>query len=160
ARVHHPNAGIGPDGTYPGEVTEAAAARTDALSRSWQLFSGTVASAFGTRGPGLPAGPAFFPSCPLPPPAPGGTAPLGLIANPLPPDTVQQVEQSILDGASTVLNATTIQNTLKPLLDDVVNGGGIEVTAFGLVLMLWSGSRWLNVYVDTITIMYGLEGRR
>ena len=26
--------------------------------------------------------------------------------------------------------------------------------------MLWSGSRWLNVYVDTITIMYGLDGRR
>ena len=26
--------------------------------------------------------------------------------------------------------------------------------------MLWSGSRWLNVYVDTITIMYGLNGRR
>ena len=30
----------------------------------------------------------------------------------------------------------------------------------GFLIALWSGSRALNVFVDTITIMYGLEGHR
>ena len=32
--------------------------------------------------------------------------------------------------------------------------------SIGFILSLWSGSRALNVFVDTITIMYGLGGRR
>ena len=35
-----------------------------------------------------------------------------------------------------------------------------DVISIGFVLALWSGSRALNVFVDTITIMYGLGGRR
>ena len=35
-----------------------------------------------------------------------------------------------------------------------------DVVSVGFVLALWSGSRALNVFVDTITIMYGLGGRR
>jgi membrane protein len=35
-----------------------------------------------------------------------------------------------------------------------------DVISVGFVLSLWSGSRALNVFVDTITIMYGLGGRR
>jgi membrane protein len=34
------------------------------------------------------------------------------------------------------------------------------VISIGFVIALWSGSRALNVLVDTITIMYGLGGRR
>ena len=30
----------------------------------------------------------------------------------------------------------------------------------GFLLSLWSGSRALNVYIDTVTIMYGLGGHR
>ena len=32
--------------------------------------------------------------------------------------------------------------------------------SIGFVLALWSGSRALNVFVDTITIMHGLGGHR
>ena len=35
-----------------------------------------------------------------------------------------------------------------------------DVISIGLVLALWSGSRALNVFVDTVTIMYGLGGHR
>ena len=35
-----------------------------------------------------------------------------------------------------------------------------EAELHELVLALWSGSRALNVFVDTITIMYGLGGHR
>ena len=39
-------------------------------------------------------------------------------------------------------------------------GGRYDVISIGFVLALWSGSRALNVFVDTITIMYGLGGHR
>jgi membrane protein len=48
-----------------------------------------------------------------------------------------------------------------PTLDDVLGSGGrFDVISIGFVLALWSGSRALNVFVDTITIMYGMGGRR
>jgi len=130
------------------------------LARAWGLVRGTVAIGFRYRVTGLAAEAAFFALVSLPPLALGVLGAMGLIASHLPPDTLQQVEQSIVDAAGTVLNTTTINNVVRPLLNDVVKGGGLEVTALGLVIMLWSGSRWLNVYVDTITIMYGLDGRR
>ena len=40
------------------------------------------------------------------------------------------------------------------------SGGRFDVISIGFVLALWSGSRALNVFVDTITIMYGLGGHR
>ncbi|MGN6129697.1 MAG: YihY/virulence factor BrkB family protein, partial [Nocardioidaceae bacterium] len=44
--------------------------------------------------------------------------------------------------------------------NDVFRGGRFDVVSVGFVLALWSGSRALNVFVDTITIMYGLGGHR
>ena len=32
--------------------------------------------------------------------------------------------------------------------------------SIGFLIALWSGSRALNVFVDTITIMYGMAGKR
>ena len=42
----------------------------------------------------------------------------------------------------------------------MLSGGRFEVISIGFVIALWSGSRSLNVFVDTITIMYGLAGER
>ena len=47
-----------------------------------------------------------------------------------------------------------------PTMDDVLEGGRFDVISLGFVLALWSGSRALNVFVDTITIMHGLGGHR
>ena len=49
---------------------------------------------------------------------------------------------------------------IEPTLDDVLSGGRFEIISIGFVIALWSGSRALNVFVDTITIMYGLGGQR
>jgi membrane protein len=85
---------------------------------------------------------------------------LKLVAPHLKQGTLDRIDQKITDAAGHVLNQSTIHSTLTPMLNDLQKGGGLGVTAIGLVVMLWSGSRWLNVYVDTITIMYGLNGRR
>jgi membrane protein len=42
----------------------------------------------------------------------------------------------------------------------VLSSGRFSVISIGFVIALWSGSRALNVFVDTITIMYGLGGKR
>ena len=42
----------------------------------------------------------------------------------------------------------------------MLDGGRYDVISLGFVLALWSGSRALNVFVDTITIMHGLGGHR
>jgi len=49
---------------------------------------------------------------------------------------------------------------IRPTMNDVLEGGRFDVISIGFVLALWSGSRALNVFVDTITILYGLAGRR
>lgn len=48
----------------------------------------------------------------------------------------------------------------RPLLTDVFTGRRPDVISLGFAIALWSGSRAMNVFVDTITIMYGLDGLR
>jgi membrane protein len=143
-------------------MSEVVARPKGVLATSRRLFTGTVAICFRYRVTGLAAEAAFFALVSLPPLALGVVGAIGALAPHLPAQTVDQVRQSLLDAAGTVLNSSTIDHTVGPLLDDVLKGGGsgFKFTVLGLALMLWSGSRWLNVYVDTITIMYGLNGRR
>ena len=42
----------------------------------------------------------------------------------------------------------------------MLGSGRIDVISIGFVLALWSGSRALNVFIDTITILYGHGGKR
>jgi membrane protein len=53
-----------------------------------------------------------------------------------------------------------VQSVIVPTLDAVLDRGRADIISIGFVLALWSGSRALNVFIDTITIMHGLGGRR
>jgi membrane protein len=143
-------------------MTDGVAARRSVFRTPWLLLRGTVGICFRHRVTGLAAEAAFFALVSLPPLALGVIGALGVLAPHLPVHTVAQVQQSLTNAAGTVLNQATIKSTVTPLLNDVISGGngGFKFTIAGFALMLWSGSRWLNVYVDTITIMYGLNGRR
>src|SRR5690625_2788027 len=44
-------------------------------------------------------------------------------------------------------------------MDDVLQGGRFDVVSIGFVLALWSGSRALNVFVDTISPSRTTTGR-
>jgi membrane protein len=58
------------------------------------------------------------------------------------------------------LTERAVDRIIEPTIDDVLEGGRFDVISLGFVLALWSGSRALNVFVDTITIMHGLGGHR
>ena len=74
--------------------------------------------------------------------------------------TIQAVETNILTAAGTVLSQNSIDQIVKPLLNSVFSGGRPDLISIGFMLALWSGSRALYVFVETVTIMYGLEDRR
>jgi membrane protein len=73
---------------------------------------------------------------------------------------IADVRASVIDFSSRVLTDTAVQKVIEPTLDDVLKGGRFDVISLGFILALWSGSRALNVFIDTITIMHGLGGHR
>jgi membrane protein len=53
-----------------------------------------------------------------------------------------------------------VQEVVLPTLADALARPRVDLISVGFALSVWSGSRALNVFVDTISIMYGLGGRR
>lgn len=126
----------------------------------WQLLGSTVGACFRYRVTGLAAEAAFFAILSLPPLIFGLTGGIGLVAQHVAPGQVTDLTTSILQASGHVLTTESIDRIVKPTLDIVLKGTRFDVVSIGFVLALWSGSRALNVFVDTITIMYGLGGRR
>ncbi len=109
---------------------------------------------------GLASEAGFFALLSLPPLVLGLFGGLGYLSQPLGPATVETVRDNILMYASQFLTPDVIQSVLGPTVDDVLGGGRADLLSLGFVLSLWSGSRALNVFVDTISIMYGQSGVR
>ncbi|WP_331272860.1 YihY/virulence factor BrkB family protein [Motilibacter deserti] len=126
----------------------------------WRLLRGTIATCFRYRVTGLAAEAGFFALLSLPPLVLGLVGALGYVDSWLGSDTVLQVQTSITNTASDALTQQTVDEVITPMLDDVLRGGRPDIISIGFLLALWSGSRALNVYVDTVTIMYGLSGHR
>ncbi|MGY4766514.1 YhjD/YihY/BrkB family envelope integrity protein [Kribbella sp. CWNU-51] len=110
---------------------------------------------------GLAAEGAFFAILSLPPLIFGLAGSLGYIASKyFEVETIADIKQQIAALAARALTDESVQSVIVPTLNQVLNGGRPDVISIGFVLALWSGSRALNVFVDTITIMYGMGGRR
>ncbi|TVL92871.1 YihY/virulence factor BrkB family protein [Streptomyces sp. SAJ15] len=127
---------------------------------AWLLLKDTVNSCVEYRVTGLAAEAAFFTLLSLPPLLLGLIGLIGYVDAWTDSQMVATLRQNILDASGTVLSDKGVNEIAKPLLDDVTEGGRPDVISLGFGIALWSGSRAVNVFVDTITIMYGLEGRR
>src|SRR5262249_46555954 len=75
-------------------------------------------------------------------------------------DTIKSLESNLLDASRTVLSDKGVREIAQPILHDVMKGGRPDVISIGFLFALWSGSRAVNVFIDTITVMYGLDGVR
>jgi membrane protein len=131
-----------------------------ARSTSWRLLVSTVGTCFRNRVTGLAAEAAFFALLSMPPLIFGLAGSIGYVVHGFSDTRVTEIRESILELASRALTEQTVDAVIRPTLDDVFKGGRFDVISVGFVLALWSGSRALNVFVDTITIMYGLGGHR
>lgn len=125
-----------------------------------RLVARTVGSCFRYRVTGLAAEAAFFAILSLPPLVFGLAGTIGFIAERYDVAQVDVLKDRIIDLASQALTDSTVDKVIAPTLDEVLGSGRIDVISIGFVLALWSGSRALNVFLDTISIIYGLGGHR
>jgi membrane protein len=109
---------------------------------------------------GLASEAAFFMLLSLPPLVLALFGGVGYVGQLVGRTAVDQVTVSIREYASQFLTEASITQVLLPTVDDVFRGGRFELGSLGFLLALWSGSRALNVFVDSIAIMYGESGVR
>jgi membrane protein len=126
----------------------------------WRLIVSTVGSCMRYRVTGLAAEAAFFAVLSVPPLIFAMAGAIGYVSDRFPPADVADVRAAVIDLSERALTETAVNSIIKPTIDDVLEGGRFDVISLGFVLALWSGSRALNVFVDTITIMHGLGGQR
>lgn len=126
----------------------------------WRVIVRTVGSCLSNRVTGLAAEAAFFAILSLPPLIFALAGAIGFVADRFAVETISNFREQVLELASKALTPESIDAVIAPTLDDVLSGGRFDIISIGFVISLWSGSRALNVFIDTITIMYGLGGRR
>jgi membrane protein len=127
---------------------------------TWRLTAHTLGASIRYRVTGLAAEAAFFTILSLPPLIFGLAGAVGYVAQRFDVQTIAGFREEVLELASRALTPVAVDSVIEPTLDDVLAGGRFEIISIGFVIALWSGSRALNVFVDTITIMYGLGGHR
>ncbi|MGW2825959.1 YihY/virulence factor BrkB family protein [Streptomyces sp. NPDC001443] len=127
---------------------------------AWLLLKDTVNSCVEYRILGLAAEAAFFTLLSVPPLLLSLIGLLGYVDAWTGTDSISSLESNLLEASRTVLSDRGVREIAQPILDDVMKGGRPDVISIGFLFALWSGSRAVNVFVDTITVMYGLDGVR
>ncbi|MYW01333.1 YihY/virulence factor BrkB family protein [Streptomyces sp. SID3343] len=129
-------------------------------SALWRILRETVISCFNHRVTGLAAEAGFFMLLSLPPLLLGLAGTVGYLHGMIGGSTINDLKADIIKASASVLSDKSTQQVVVPLVNDVFDSGRADIVSAGFLIALWSGSRALNVYVDTITIMYGLSGKR
>jgi len=127
---------------------------------AWLLLKDTVNSCMEYRILGLAAEAAFFTLLSVPPLLLSMIGLLGYVDAWTGADTIASLESNILEASRTVLTQKGVHQIAEPILHDVMKGGRPDIISLGFLFALWSGSRAVNVFIDTITVMYGLDGTR
>ncbi|ACY97363.1 MULTISPECIES: YihY/virulence factor BrkB family protein [Thermomonospora] len=136
------------------------ATRTPRRTIAWRLVKGTAVAGFRHRVTGLAAEAAFFALLSLPPLVIGLISTMGHLRGALAGETVADIRAWLIRQAHKILAGPAVDDVVTPLIDEVIRGGGVDLISVSFLLSLWAGSRATNVYVDTITIAYGLSGLR
>ncbi|WP_433240480.1 YihY/virulence factor BrkB family protein [Streptosporangium sp. CA-135522] len=128
---------------------------------TWALASATTNAGVAYRVTGLAGEAAFFALLSLPPFMLGLIGVLGQLTRVFGPETVQNVRDWIDVQAHLLFTDNAVNTVVTPLIDDVLKPENqVSLISLGFVLALWSGSRALFVYVDLISVAYGLGEER
>ncbi|MGL4173473.1 MAG: YihY/virulence factor BrkB family protein [Actinomycetota bacterium] len=131
-----------------------------ALGQCWRVTRGTVMVCLRYRVTGLASEAGFFALLSLPPLVLGLVGGVGYLGDALGQNVVDDVSARIETFAKEIFTEETVATTIVPTLQDVLVRGRLDVISLAFLLSLWSGSRVLNVFLDTIAIMYGQGGVR
>ncbi len=109
---------------------------------------------------GLAAEAGFFALLSLPPLIFALLGGVGYVGDAVGQNTVATMTSNIEGYAAKFLTEESLRNVLMPTIRDALHAGRPDVISIGFLLSLWSGSRCLNVLLDTISIMYSQGGVR
>lgn len=109
---------------------------------------------------GLAAEAAFWILLSLPALALGIVGVLGYLHAQLGTARALRLEHDLTNAAGAVLSQRAVHQTVAPALHSMLTSGHADVVSVGFLIALWSGSRALNVAIDTITVASGQNGRR
>ncbi len=126
----------------------------------WRLTRETTANCFRYRVTGLAAEAGFFALLSLPPLILGLVGSISYVGKWIGEDVVIEVQNRILDGSRDIFTSEVVSDVIEKTLRDVLTGDRFDLISIGFLIALWSGSRALNVFIDTCSIMYGLGGVR
>lgn len=126
----------------------------------WWLAAETTRICLRYRVTGLAAEVGFFALLSMPPLVLGMVGSVGFIGDLMGTETVSDLRSRVRELALTFLTPDSVSTVILPTFDQVLGAGRADIVSIGFVLSLWSGSRVLNVYLDTVSIMYGLGGLR
>ena len=142
-------------------VLRAALDRVERLRENlWRIIVATVGSCLRHRVTGLAAEAAFFAVLSVPPLVFALAGAIGFVSDQFTAAQIDDVRNAVLEVSRQALTDKAVDSIIEPTINQVLRGGRYDVISIGFVLALWSGSRALNVFVDTITIMHGLGGHR
>lgn len=126
----------------------------------WRLVKMTVATCFRYRVTGLAAEVGFFALLSLPPLVLGIFGTVGYLSPLIDEQVLRNGQDEIIRLANLALSDKSVRDVITPTLHNVIYAPRPDVISLGFLLSLWSGSRAVNVYIDTVSIMYGLGGHR
>jgi membrane protein len=126
----------------------------------WRLTKETTKVCFRYRVTGLAAEAGFFALLSLPPLLLGLVGSIHYVGKWIGEDVVAEVQNRILDGSRQVFTSEVVTDVIEKTLRDVFESDRFDLISIGFLIALWSGSRALNVFIDTCSIMYGLGGVR
>lgn len=136
------------------------ARRVPGLYALIRLVLVTVRQCMRYRVTGLASEAGFFALLSFPPLVYGLLGVMGYVGQALGGRTVDEITGSIEASMASVLSGEALQNVVMPTLQDALDGGRPDVVSIGFLISLWSGSRMVNVIIDTVSIMYGQGGER
>ena len=148
------------DGVTPKAKVRRALLRVPGAMPVARLTVETIRVCLRYRVTGLASEAGFFMLLSLPPLVLGLFGGVGYIGGWLGNDIVKDLIKGIQDFASEFLVANVVDQIILPTANDVLQNGRGDLISLGFLLSIWSGSRALNVFVDTISIMYGQSGVR
>ncbi len=139
--------------------------RVEVLARRWRghlwrIVVTTVGACLRHRVTGLAAEAAFFAVLSVPPLVFALAGAIGFVSERFTATQLEDISNAVLELSRQALTDRAVDRIIEPTIDEVLGGGRYDVISIGFILALWSGSRALNVFVDTITIMHGLGGHR
>jgi len=130
------------------------------LGPMFMLARRTALDARDDRITGLAAEITFFAVVAIPPLLLVIVGGLGFVSDLIGTASTASMRSSILDGARVVLNDSTVRDTIRPTLDNLLERGRADVVSLGAIVALWSSSRATKVAVVAITIAYDVPRSR